>query len=309
MKNNIIKIILKNIIFILIIFILFEISVFSIEAFKYLQTVNTSGGFFTKDVIRYSFKIHDFYCDDNLMRPVEKRGNKHSIVLFGCSFAYGSKLNENQTFSYKLAKATNSTVYNRAFPGWGAQQMLYQLRRDDFYKQINPPDYIIYTFIDDHINRLNNYQWGGIWGNQVNLRYKNENGTLVEVKPLFKPIWFLFTVKEIQHFTEQYLNSFYNYPKNLEMFSLIMRESLKRIREHYPNVKFIILIYSNCSCLDSKEMAMFKSLEKQGFIILKTSDIVKENLNDPIYHFKEDCHPREKAWDVIVPGLVKKLNL
>lgn len=304
-----IKIILKNILFILIIFILFEISVFNIELFKYYQIIKKvkPAGFTTKSIIKSSFKTHDFQCTQNLMRPVEKRGNKHSIVIFGCSYAYGTRLNDNQTFSYKLAKATDGKVFNRASPGWGAQQMLYQLRRDDFYKQIDHPDYIIYTFIGDHINRLNNYQWGGFWGNQVNLRYKNENGNLVEIKPLFKPIWSLFTVKEIQHFYENYLNSPSNYSKNIELFSLIMNESLKKAKEHYPNVKFVILIYDNN--LNPKENVMFKSLKKQGFIILKTSDLVKVNLNDPIYHFYKDPHPNEKAWDVIVPGLVKKLNL
>lgn len=308
-STNIIKIILKNLFLIIIIFILFEIAAFNIESFKFSQKIKKSAGFYSKNDIKYSFTTYDFSYDDSVLRPVVKKGNKHSIVLFGCSFAYGGGLNEKQTFSYKLAKAANSTVYNRASPGWGAQQMLYQLREENFYNQITPPDYIIYTFIGDQIYRLNQYQWGGMWGNRVNLRYKEENGKLAEVKPSFKPLWFLFTVKEMQRLNESYLNSQSHYSKNFDLYSLIMEESLKTAKKHYPNVKFVILIYSNCYYPNKINVAGFKNLEKDGFIVVKTKDIIKEDLSAPIYHFGQDGHPTEKAWDVIVPALVKKLNL
>lgn len=309
MHNNILKIILKNILFIIIILVFFEITFFGIECFKYYQQVKDSAGFFSLSRIKYSFKVRDFGVDEPSLRPVVKKGNKHSIILFSDSYPYGTNLDENQTFSYKLAEATNSTVYNRSFPGWGAQQILYQLKTEDFYSRIKTSDYIIYTFIDDHLNRLNNYQWGGYWTNTVNLRLKEENGNLTEIKPLFKPFWFLFTVKELQCLSQSYLNSPSNYEKNFQLFSRIMKESLYLTKKHYPNSKFVILMYSPCNYMTPEKLNQFKELEKDGFIVIQTDEFVKENLRDGIYHFGNDGHPTAKAWSVIVPALVKKLNL
>lgn len=242
-------------------------------------------------------------------RPTEKYGQKHTILLFGCSFTYGANLKPDETFSHILAKIAKSTVYNKACSGWGAQHMLYQLKQDSFYKEVQNPDYIIYTFIDDHLNRLNFYQYGGFWGNCVNLRYKEQNGEFVEIKPFLKPLWHFFVVKELQQMHERKLNTPLFNTKNVTMFSKMMKESLKLTKQHYPNSKFIFLIYSPCAREDKNLENMYKDLEKAGFIIMRTDDFVKVNLTDAPYHFGEDCHPTAKAWEEIAPALAKKLNL
>ena len=59
------------------------------------------------------------YINVTPRKPDNENFKNPPILLFGCSFAYGEYLAQNQTFSYKLSKLLNSPVYNRAIPGFG----------------------------------------------------------------------------------------------------------------------------------------------------------------------------------------------
>ncbi len=55
------------------------------------------------------FKVYNFESKDN-----------KSILVFGCSMIYGMGLKkDSETFSYKLSKILNKTVYNLGWPGGG----------------------------------------------------------------------------------------------------------------------------------------------------------------------------------------------
>ncbi len=304
------NIILKNILIFIALFITLELICFNVEKQKYINVAKKSNGFFNINSVKYSFHTNDFEIIEGRFRPIETFGKKHSMLFFGCSFNYGANLQDNQILSYKLAKLTKSTAYNRASSGWGAQQMLYQLRGKEIYSIIkDEPDYIVYVYMSDHINRLNKYQWGMPWDNQVNLRYREKNGKLIEQKPFLKSLWHCFTIKALQVEYEKHLNSPKDFTKNLDLFRRIMKESLTLLKGHYPKTKFIILIYSPCFDNTPQENKMFSDLEKDGFIVLRTQDIVTEDLRQPQYHFGSDCHPTEQAWDAVAPALIKKLKL
>lgn len=51
------------------------------------------------------------------------------------------------------------------------------------------------------------------------------------------------------------------------------------------------------------------SLQNAGFIVIDRKNLVYFEDNDEKYRLsKTDIHPNEKAWDVIVPELVKYLK-
>lgn len=65
-----------------------------------------------------TYEQRNYFSVENRYKTVGSK-NKKPVVIFGCSFAYGEYLKDNQTFGYKLSKQTGRTVYNFAYSGWG----------------------------------------------------------------------------------------------------------------------------------------------------------------------------------------------
>lgn len=257
----------------------------------------------------YSPKLMDFddwyklNCPKCFRNPVGLNYKKMPIIIFGCSFAYGERIDEEQTVSYKLSYLTKRPVYNRALGSWGVQHMLYQLRRKDFYKQVKKPEYVIYIYINDHIRRLYNYVYSA---NELymGLIYKKNKDELTQDHLLMPYIDGLYINKIIREYYAQKIG--YDpkrFNQNFDFLKLHFIKSKKELEKNYPNTKFVILIYQD-SFTDR-----WPELEKEGFIIIKVKDLVSVNLNNNKYKAYDNVHPNGKAWDVILPVLIKKLNL
>lgn len=236
-------------------------------------------------------------------RPISYKNNKkRPVILFGCSVTYGFLLNDNQTFSYKLSNYTNRTVYNRGFPGTSVPFMYYQLKSTNIKKDIPDAEYIIYTFIDAHLDRLLRYR-SDSFNSILNVKYKLVNGKLIEEKPLS-------TV-----FLSTYINTLYEekYSKLMskqreckELFYALMDASRKEARKKYPNVKFVVLVYGF-----PDDRTLNDELKKKGFTVLYTYELLNsfDELSKRKYRTIDNLHPSEQAWDVLIPKLVKQLNM
>ena len=51
----------------------------------------------------------------------------------------------------------------------------------------------------------------------------------------------------------------------------------------------------------------WQDLEKEGFTIVSTSDLVGRTMNLPQDVISDNYHPSEKAWDIITPAFVRKV--
>ena len=96
-------------------------------------------------------KVFEHLLDSETYRkPIfAKNPNEDTIVLFGCSFTYGSGLKEEQAFHSKLNKYWDKTVYNYGYPGGSPKEILYILRNWEKLKNHpnkNEIEYFIYTF-------------------------------------------------------------------------------------------------------------------------------------------------------------------
>lgn len=315
-KRVFIKIVIINLLIFIILIVISEILLFNLEKKNFSKEI-IAGAKAAKTIneevpidASYHFIMHNFnYNNDKIrkMRPVERKGNKHNIILFGCSFTYGSWLNSHQTFSYKLAEQTQSTVFNRGVGGWGLQHILYQLKRKDFYAEVNPPDYVIYTFMDDHVRRLNQHQAYSIFENSIMLRYKEKNNEFVEIRPFLLPFWILYSVKESQRWLERDLIKNKNEACFIT-FVKMLKECKRILNCHYPNAKFVVLTYSDNFYNNPIHKKLWNDLKKDGFILVDVSELMGHNTMNKGYRLT-DNHPSSKAWDEIVPALVKKLNL
>lgn len=240
------------------------------------------------------------------MRPtVYAHSSKRPIIFFGCSYMYGWGLETNQLLSTKVSNLSNRTVYNRSVAATGTQQMYHQLSREDFYKEIPDAEYIIYTYIDDHINRMYKYQLPFL-REEVYLRYELKNGHLQEVHPVLLPFYSLFTVRKIQSAIEDKNSK--DKDKSFNLFLTLMKESIKQAKNHYKNVKFVILLYRDPW---NKELTtkQINALKDAGFIVINAEKLVGHELRSEKFRLEDDDHPSEQAWNEIAPKLVKQLNL
>ncbi len=247
-------------------------------------------------------------------RPVaglEFLNKKPSIVVFGCSFAYGEHLEDNQIFTHKLAQATKRTVYNRAFSGWSAQHMLYQLRNEPLLDEIQAPEYVIYVFIPDHYYRTIN----GLWLDNVLLENyilyrRGKNNSLVLKEQSLPVIGQSFFLKSVAFKLNNY-QILSGSRRADDVFKLHLKESQKLIKEKWPDAKPVILKYY------AYQNPSWQELEDDGWTILGVEDDFGIPVRTEEFCLSYDVEPvplevrhaNEKAWDTVTALLVKKLGL
>lgn len=231
----------------------------------------------------------------------DNKSKKKPIIWFGCSFAEGAALDDIHTPCYKISKLTHRSCINRAKGATGTQFIYYQLQQDEFFKEAPEAEYIIYTFIYHHLTRLYQHKINPLW-DMFNVRYKILNDKLVEIKPLFKPLYSSFIVKKFLYKKE--FKQAQNEMKDFSLFNKLMEEILKITKEKYPNSKFIMLEFENPADRNELPKQEIEKLEAMGITVVRASDIIK-NLDDKKYWLDDEIHPSELAWNLIIPEMVK----
>lgn len=298
-----------NIVLFSIVFMIFDFLCFKVEYNKAKKINPAISENYNKIAVPFETLYNRLIKNNELRQPEGLNFSKKPIVIFGCSYGYGWGLKAKQSFSHKLSNYSSRPVYNKSIPGTGIQYMLYQLKRDYFYKEINPPEYIIYVLIDNHVFRLFRYSFGTI-DKEIDVRYKEQlDGSLTEIKPNFMFFRGFCLVKVIQNFIAEnrYLNE-NNRDKNFDFMKLHFMESKKIIDKKFPDTKFVILKYNdtpNSWYLNTKR---WKELEDEGFIVLDSNELTGKSLSSKRYKL-DDGHPNEEAWNEIVPAITKQLGL
>lgn len=270
------------------------------------------------DIIKRNgfYEYSNAQSDDKFRRPVYGNKDLKPIVLFGCSFAWGARLYESQTFHYKLSKLLNQTVYNRAISGWGVQHMLYQLRNEELYKEIEPPEYIIYLYISNHIKRMYKYAYLSGDSSRVGdynfLKYNKVFDKLVEEHRVwhipYSRLWNEVILYSIAKAKEN------NHKYTFKLLEKHLLESKKEAERQWgKGIKFVIFDYesgfdnfnSNKGILNKENVA---KLEADGFIVIQSSQLTNETLGDKYCLDENDQHPNEAAWNLLTPLFVKTLK-
>ena len=236
-------------------------------------------------------------------KPLNEFSKLEPIYIFGCSFAYGEKLKDNETFGAKLAAYTGRPVYNFAYPGFSIQHMLYQLENMKF-PPTKQPKYIIYVYISDHLRRMRTEFIQPEQTTRYPL-YKEKNGELVfkKISSLSPSIFYI--ARKFKCFYAKYMaNSKFFYNKNMELLEKHFLKAEKLIHKKYPGSQFIIILYNP----DKKEQKYsWKNLKKKNVKIISTDEIIENNLNNDEYKLK-DSHPSKKVWEVLTPVFLKSLE-
>ncbi len=301
--KKITKIAIINILFLIVLFFIFDITLFVKDVNKNCRFyVYETPLTFIKAYLRVYKRI--FYTKTNydiiflkdkgyltyLRQPLNTESTKPPILLMGCSFAYGSFLTPEESFMGKLAKLTGRPIYNRAIQGRGADEMLYQLRSDEFYKKVPKPEWLIYIFIPDHVRRTQI----PCCVDDLGVYYNNR----IKIIPNFN-IPILYTMRN--------QIDYYAIDKCILHFNQIMTNIKLQAEKHWGNdVKYAFLFYDNDYIVNPK---IKESIINNGFIFLTLNDLTPVNLMTEEYKTDDNIHPSEKAWDLLTPLIIEKLGL
>ena len=291
---KILKLLIINIIVLIILAAIFEFSLFCV--FKKANP----------DVKLNLQKIEYYDAVKNLelRKPVGLNYKKRPIILMGCSYIYGLYLDGIHTPQYKLSELSKRPVYNFAYPGKGFQHSLFILQNKLFDTNIKNPEYVIFVMQYDFIRRM--YSPVMFTDFVAYPVYEINNFGKVTLKSTYYPPYKKF-------FTYYYINNliYFNFFDNdtrthqRNVFAYF-RAIRKEIEKTYPDIKFVILLYDDWN----KFGFNFRRLERDGFIVIQTRELTGVRLQTPEYRVSDtDSHPTEKAWDIVIPALVKKLNL
>ncbi len=297
-KNKILIIIINIVVFISLFFVIDDLiyRFFNNVTYKYLKSEK-----------EYLWKNPPVYfLDYNLAgRQVKNPENinikykNNPIVLFGCSFAYGQNLDDNQTFGYKLSAGLKRPVINRAIKAGSLQHMYYQSTLEQFYKDIPFSDNVVYIMIDDQTRRTFIYSFY-INIKSFYLHYSVKNNELIMdnySNPILNFLKSLYIVKVFNHFyVNLFIKNVFTADKLTDIELLYFIKTRENLEKHWKTkVKFTVIIYNWIPW----ESILVKKLKKNGFNVIVFRDLKNIDIKSNEY-MSEDFHPKEAAWNVYV---------
>ena len=299
------KVVLVNI---SIIFFVIAIAVLSFEIYAFYTTKQHNKNLGNLD-IKYSREMHSYqdfyrYFKKNLIRPIENKNSElNPILIFGCSYAYGQNIKEDETFSHHIAKYVKNPVYNFASGGWSIANTLYQTQKEPMLQQLKKePVYVIYVYTPVQFHRmyLHVYDSGD---NHLTVHYDYKNGKLKEINPSLA-LYSFYSVKKIDNAIAMYKMNSGNYIKNQEILTAFFKETLKEFKKYWKNTKYYILVYEN-----EKDSYMENIGQETEWEIINLSEIVNIDIYNPKYTVSNtDKHPNKNAWDLITKPFLKKIG-
>lgn len=131
------KLFIFNFLAIILVILTGELIAFAIEFNVLLQekayTISDAFNYYKRIITTYNLQP---YSISDLRKPVILNEINKNIILLGCSYTYGYKLNDEETFQYKLAKEINMNVFNLAVSSTGLREMLHILRNKEVLKEL-----------------------------------------------------------------------------------------------------------------------------------------------------------------------------
>lgn len=281
------------------------------------------------------FKIYSFN-ENNILKNefvIKQRNDntlyydasKNPILTVGCSYAYGQGIKIDKIFASQIQQSTKIKTINVSRMGSGADDVLKSishLEKKNFLKE-NQFNYVIYVMMFDHIARVHDL---GLLSNYLTETYKkNKNKSNKEKFRYY--LDHLYTIKFFN--TKHALNNNFTEEIGFEYLKYLIIKINEIIKRNNPDTKLIVLLYDDITnhsedspSFEDKARAMsidteiYSDLEIMGIQFISTKELVGDILHKEEYQLLNDefqywrpHHPNEKAWEVIVPPLIKKLNL
>lgn len=273
----------------------------NIENASFIDRAKCFKGFLSSIYLFGNTKPLYFTKEDFRLPSLSDDQNKNSsIIILGCSVAYGELLKENETFNYLLNKQTNRNIYNFAISGGSIATSIYLIQNIELVKEYidikEPVEYVFYTYIPEQSFR---YLYKAR-PSAPQYKFVNNKSSLKYMKYGFLKNSFL--MSEINKFliTKPKFAS-----KKQSEFPVYLKTLVDSSKKQFPNSKFVLLVY-----LIQEDWVMpkeWKNLEGLDLKVVHLNNIVDAPIRD--YVIVGDGHPCADAWKEIVPALIKELNL
>ncbi len=249
--------------------------------------------------------------------PVET--SKIPALFLGCSFTLGEGVNGSETFAAQFGKhAPKFQPYIMAFHGWGPNNLLSVTQARDYTSDIkasqNSTEGIaIYTYIDDHLNRVigasnltETFHWSGLLpAYHLEDGKPKTEGSLKDVHP-----WQMQLMSFYRHsFLRSYLfTSFFPElpilrPSHFDLMAAILEELKQEVRQQSGISRFIVLFYPSHGWLAPW---LIPRLHARG---IETIDWSKTDLDQYVNpsRIPYDGHPSKEAHAIIGQELAREL--
>ncbi|MBR1616861.1 hypothetical protein IJ670_01785 [bacterium] len=262
---------------------------------------------------------------DRFEQPLPYIENKKPIAILGCSFAYGTDINQQDTLAYKLQAMTGRKVYNYSTPAQGLQYVLYKIQHSSFFDKSSPSmDYVIYVFMEDHTRRM--YKTFRVFEDKYEyLKYlpdksNKEFPLKTNVKDKIGLIDYIRETQVIKRIEEMFVWLIPD-SKKFDFLKLHLLCANKILKKKHPTTQMVVIVCNSKAYLKNhKENSFLKpfrtsrwhELEKEGIKVINFDTPQYDFLSQPEYNTKSDTyssHPSGLTWDVVAPVVIKELKL
>lgn len=205
--------------------------------------------------------------------------NKFAL-FFGCSVAFGTGLNDNQTMPYNFQQSSKEyNSYNYALAGHGTNHMLARLQYQDLTKQVKEKDGIgLYIFIWDHINRsIGTMDRYCDWLSNAPY-YEMEDGKLVRNKMFKDGRYFQSKFYELVYQTNIIKYFKIDFPvkikeRHYDLVTEMIKEAKNEYQKQFGNDHFYCVIYPFWVGKTPKDLPIFEAyLKKKNIEYIDLTD-------------------------------------
>lgn len=190
--------------------------------------------------------FHVEYTTDSFGRrvtPLSPGRRSKSLLIFGCSMAFGQTVNDSQTIPFYLGELLKDfEPYNYAVGGGGIQNLYTVLSRTDLRREVTQAEglavYLYYPYhmdrLQDHFSNLQNYYNS----------YRIQDGHLERIPlTLFSR---LFTLSHESPLFERAASFFFPMPppdeEDYRLAAMLFKESMNLYERDFDKGRFVVVI-------------------------------------------------------------------
>jgi hypothetical protein len=252
--------------------------------------------------------------------PYVKGDASTAMVFFGCSFAFGEGLADDETLPYQVGVQSGGLdrTYNFGFEAYGAEQMLAAIEHGMVTKIVQTsPKYAFYVAIPGHVWRAaGKVAWGGHApryvldsdGNVLQQGYLADRPSLddrlgLDYRSRLKgqmdkwALWRTFSSAPIK-ITDD----------DIRLYFAVVRRSHQLLAEEYPGIKFQVILWPNQGNADRYAYEKMQSgFGELGIPYVRVDDILPGfQTNRSLYILSSyDHHPNALADHLLAAWIVQ----
>lgn len=215
--------------------------------FRLLPNNHVNSIFRTKDQVIWNVNIN---TDQHSRRMVPFKGNVKAekfLAFFGCSFVYGTGLNDNETLPYYVAKQLpHYRVYNYGIGASSAHLFLALLEEGKLQDQIAEKNGIlVYVLMGGHLGRANAFMSEAGWNKRSPYYKYNASGELVRAgnfetsRPVLTS-FYTWLWPKIERWATRRINFPPVLDSHIQYTCDLIKQSQKVFNEMYPHSKFVV---------------------------------------------------------------------